>query len=67
MLPKTRAWQTTRENFPAESLSHYYKLPLSIPLFETVLNELKRRFEGNHQCISEGWYIVPYIMVGLLK
>ena len=48
-VPRTCARQTTRECFPAESPSYYYKLSLSIPLINTVLSELtelKRRFEG---------------------
>ena len=66
-VPRTCARQTARENFPAESPSHYYKLSLSIPLIDTVLSELKRRFEGNQKCIFEGLYLIPYIMVGSLK
>ena len=52
-LPRTCAWYTTRGNFLAESPSHYYKLSLSIPLFDTILRELKRRFEGIQKCIFE--------------
>ena len=66
-VPRICARQTARENFPAESPSHYYKLSLSIPLIDTVLSELKRRFEGNQKCIFEGLYLIPYIMVGSLK
>ena len=66
-VPRTSAQKTARENFPAESPSYYYKLSLSIPLIDTVLNELKRRFEGNHKCIFEGMYISPYIMVSSLR
>ena len=66
-VPRTCARQTARENFPAESPSHYYKLSLSIPLIDTVLSELKSRFEGNKKCIFEVLYIIPYIMVGSLK
>ena len=66
-VPRTCARQTARENFPAESPSHYYKLSLSIPLIDTVLSELKKRFEGNQKCIFEGLYLIPYIMVGSLK
>ena len=46
-VPRTSARQTARENFPAKSPSHYYKLSLSIPLIDTVSSELKWRFEGN--------------------
>ena len=64
-VPRTCARQTARENFPAESPSHYYKL--SIPLIDTVLSELKRKFEGNQKIFFEGLYLIPYIMVGSLK
>ena len=66
-VPRTCARQTARENFPAESPSHYYKLSLSTPLINTVLSELKRRFEGNQKYIFEGLYIIPYIIVASLK
>ena len=66
-VPRTCAGETAKENFPAESPCHYYKLSLSIPLIDTVLSELKRRFEGNQKCIFEGLYLIPYIMVGSLK
>ena len=66
-LPRNCARQTLRENVPAESPSYCYKLSLSIPLIDTVLSELKRRFEGNKKCIFEGLYIIPYIMVSSLK
>ena len=36
-------------------------------MIDTVLSELKRRFEGNQKCIFEGLYLIPYIMVGSLK
>ena len=66
-VPRTCAQQTTRENFPAEPPSYYYKISLSIPLIDTVFSELKRRFEGNQKCIFGGLYIIPYIMVDSLK
>ena len=46
-IPRACARQTARESFPAESPSQYYKLSLSIPLIDSVLSELKTRFEGN--------------------
>ena len=39
-VPRTCARQTTRENFPAESPSHYYNVSLSLPLTDNVLSEL---------------------------
>ena len=56
-MPRPCAWQTTRENFPPESPSHYYKLSLLIPLIDTLLSGLKRRLEGNQKCIFEGLHI----------
>ena len=66
-VPRTCSQQTARENFPAESPSYYYKLSLSIPLIDTVLSELKKRFEGNQKSIFEDLYLIPYIIVGSLK
>ena len=66
-VPRICARQTTRKNFHDESPSYYYKVSLWIPLIDTVLSELKRKFEGNQKCIFEGLYIIPYIMVGSLK
>ena len=65
-VPRTCARQTARENFPAESPSHY-KLSLSIPFIDTVLSELKMRFKEKQKCIFEDLYLIQYIMVGSLK
>ena len=64
---RTRASQTAMETFPAESPLHYHKLSLSIPLIDTVLRKLKRRFEGNQKYAFNGLYIIPYILVASLK
>ena len=66
-MPRTCTRKTKREIFPAESPFHYYKLSLSILLTDTVLSELKKRFKGSQKYIVEGLYIIPYIMVALLK
>ena len=36
-----------------------------IPLIDTVLSELKRRFEGDQVFIFSGLHIIPYIMAFL--
>ena len=36
-------------------------------MIDTVLKELKRRFEGNQICIFEGLYTILYIILGSLK
>ena len=52
--------QMLRENDPSDSSSEYYKLSLTIPLADTVLVELKRRFEGNQTYVFSGFDIIPY-------
>ena len=42
------ARQTTRYTFTPES-SRCYKLPSSVPVIDTVLKELKRRFKGSQK------------------
>ena len=63
-LPTTCARQTTKEYFPAEPPSHYYKLSLSISLI--VLSGLKR-LDGNQKCIFEVFKIIPCIITSSLK
>ena len=56
-----------RENYPSDSSSEYYKMSLTIPLVDTVLGELKRRFEGNQTYVFSGFCVIPYVMVASLK
>ena len=66
-MPQISARQATRENFCAKYASNYYKLSLSIPLIDTVLSGMKRRFERNQKCVFEGLYIIPFIILASLK
>ena len=54
-VPRICSKQMLRENYPFDSSSEYYKLHLTIPLIDTVLGELKRRFEGNQIYIFSGF------------
>ena len=36
-------------------------------MIDTVLSELKKRFEENQKCIFEGLYLISYIMVCSFK
>ena len=67
VVPRVCSKQMLRENYPSNSSSEYYKLSLTIPLVDTVLGELKRRFEGNQTYVFSGFYVIPYVMVASLK
>ena len=67
VVPRVCSKQTLRENYSPNSSSVYYKLSLTIPLVDTVLGELKRRFEGNETYVFSGFYVFPYVMVACLK
>ena len=67
VVPRVCSKQMLRENYPSNSSSEYYKLSLTIPLVDTVLGELKRRFEDNQTYVFSGFYGIPYVMVASLK
>ena len=68
VVPRVCSKQTLRENYSSNSSSEYYKLSLTIPLVvDTVLGELKRRFEGNQTYVFSGFYVIPYVIVASLK
>ena len=58
VVPRVCSKQTLRENYSSNSSSEYYKLSLTIPLVDTVLGELKRRFEGNQTYVFSIFYII---------
>ena len=49
------------------SSSEYYKLTLTNPLVDTVLGELKRRFEVNQTYVFSSSYVVAYVFVASFK
>ena len=63
--PRVCSKQTDRENHNVNIIADYYKVSLVIPLIDTVLSELKRRFEGDQIFIFSGLHIIPYIMAFL--
>ena len=67
VVPRVCSKQMLRENYPSNSSSEYYKLSSTIPLVDTVLGELKRRFEGNQTYVVSGFYVIPYVTVTSLK
>ena len=67
LVPRVCSRQMLRKNYTSYSSSEYSKLSLTIPLVNTVLGELKRRFEGNQTYVFRGFYIIPYVMVVSFK
>ena len=67
VVPRVCSKQTLREIYPSNSSSEYYQLSLTISLVDTVLGELKRRFEGNQTYVFSSFYVIPYVMVASLK
>ena len=45
VIPRVSSRQMLRENYPTDSRSEHYKLSSAIPMVDTVLGELKTRFE----------------------
>ena len=45
VIPRVSSREMLRENYPTDSRSEHYKLSSAIPLVDTVLGELKTRFE----------------------
>ena len=56
-----------RENYHTTSVSEYFKLSLTIPLFDTIFNELKARFSKEHRIHGNGFFIVPFKVVTVVK
>ena len=67
VVPRVCSKQTLRENYSSNSSWEYYKLSLTTPLVDTVLGELKRRFQGNETYVFSSFYVITYVMVACLK
>ena len=55
--------QTLRENYATSDPSEYYKFSLTIPLLDRVTSELKSRFTTQHRIHSNGFYLLPSVVV----
>ena len=55
--PRVFSKQTDRENHNANSIADCFKVFLAIPLFDIVLSELKRKFEGKQTFIFSSLHI----------
>ena len=64
-MPRTVGRQTTRSNHPAQSISDYYKLTITIPLIDHLYTSLEARFDLNSIRIYKGLSIVPVKMMNL--
>ena len=55
--PRVFSKQTDRENHNADSIADCFNVFLAIPLFDIVLSELKRKFEGKQTFIFSSLHI----------
>ena len=64
-MPRTVGRKITRSNHPAQSISDYYKLTITIPLIDHLYTSLEARFDLNSIRIYKGLSIVPVKMMNL--
>ena len=61
VVPRVCSKQMLRENYPFDSSLKYHKLPVTIPLVDTELGELKRKFEGNQIYVFSDFIQFPML------
>ena len=57
--PRTNKRQIFRDNHPAETISDFYRVSLTIPLLDTLEQELVSRFSENSLLAYKGLYLLP--------
>ena len=68
--PRYASRQRNRENYVATTVSEYYKLSLTIPLFDMIISEFESRLSKEHRIHGNGFSAVPslsYIYLYLLS
>ena len=63
--PRTNKRQVYRDNHPAASVSDYYRVSLTIPLLDTLEQELQSRFYGESLACYSGIYLIPSKIVSM--
>ena len=63
--PRTNKRQVYRDNHPANSISDFYKVSLTIPLLDTLEQELKSRFSNDTLACYSGLYLIPSKVIGM--
>ena len=63
--PRTNRRQIFRDNHPTESVSDFYRVSLTIPLLETLEQELSSRFSDDSLISYTGLYLIPSKIVSM--
>ncbi|XP_046844785.1 52 kDa repressor of the inhibitor of the protein kinase-like [Xenia sp. Carnegie-2017] len=62
-IPRLCNVQTTRENYPAHTAREYYRMKLTIPLLDHLIEQMEFRFSSEVCDIYRGFYIIPSIFL----
>ena len=62
-IPRVVGKQKHRENYVTPEPKEYYKLSLTIPLLDQLINELRNRFSSDHRIFLKSNYIIPSVVV----
>ena len=61
--PRINSRQTLRSNTPAETVEDYFRLNLSVPFIDHLLNELRTRFFEMNYTAVKGFSVIPSFMM----
>ena len=57
--PRTNKRQIFRDNHPSDSVKDFYKVSLTIPLLDSLVQDLKTRFSENSLVSYTGLHLIP--------
>ena len=60
--PRLCGRQTNRDNPTTDSVEQYYRVSISAPFLDHLINELKTRFSSDNCVAAKGFSIIPKIM-----
>ena len=63
--PRTNRRHIYRDNHPSNSVSDYYRVTLTIPLLDTLEQELKSRFYDDSLACYSGIYLIPSKIISM--
>jgi hypothetical protein len=59
LIPGTSSRQKNRSNIPAENAQQYYKRSVFIPIVDSCLAQLSKRFQGGSAIVSKISLLLP--------
>ena len=66
-FPRICSVQTTRENYPVANGRDYYRVKLTIPLLDHLIEQMEFRFPSEMCNLYNGFYIIPSIFLKCSK